>query len=47
MRRTARERLNKLGIIPSGVTPAETEAFLRCEMTKWGDVVRATGAKID
>jgi tripartite-type tricarboxylate transporter receptor subunit TctC len=41
------ERLNKLGIVPSGVSPAEAEAFLRAEMTKWGDVVRTTGAKID
>ena len=41
------ERLQKLGIVPSGITPAETEAFLRAEMTKWGDVVRTTGAKID
>jgi tripartite-type tricarboxylate transporter receptor subunit TctC len=41
------ERLVKLGIIPSGITPAEAEAFLRAEMTKWGDVVGTTGAKID
>jgi tripartite-type tricarboxylate transporter receptor subunit TctC len=41
------ERLQKLGIQPSGITPAETDAFLRAEMTKWGDVVRVTGAKID
>jgi tripartite-type tricarboxylate transporter receptor subunit TctC len=41
------ERLQKLGITPSGITPAETDAFLRAEMTKWGDVVRVTGAKID
>ena len=41
------ERLVKLGIVPSGITPTEAEAFLRAEMTKWGDVVRKTGAKID
>lgn len=42
-----KERLTKLGIIPSASSPAETEAFLRAEMKKWGDVVQATGAKID
>jgi len=41
------ERLQKLGITPSGISPAETEAFLRAEMLKWGDVVKKTGAKID
>jgi tripartite-type tricarboxylate transporter receptor subunit TctC len=41
------ERLTKLGITPSGITPAETDAFLRKEMNKWGEVVRVTGAKID
>jgi len=41
------ERLVKLGIVPSGVSPAEAEAFLRAEMNKWGEVVRVTGAKID
>jgi len=41
------ERLVKLGIVPSGMPPAQAEAFLRNEMNKWGEVVRATGAKID
>ena len=41
------ERLVKLGIVPSGITPGEAEAFLRNEMNKWGEVVRVTGAKID
>ncbi len=41
------ERLTKLGITPSGITPAETDVFLRAEMNKWGEVVRVTGAKID
>lgn len=41
------ERLQKLGIVPSGISPADTEAFLRAEMNKWGEVVRTTGAKID
>ena len=41
------ERLQKLGITPSGITPAETDAFLRAEMAKWGEVVRVTGARIE
>ncbi len=41
------ERLQKLGIAPSGISPAETDVFLRAEMVKWGDVVKKTGAKID
>jgi len=41
------ERLVKLGIVPSGMPPAQAEAFLRNEMNKWGEVVRTTGAKID
>lgn len=41
------ERLQKLGIAASGISTAETDAFLRAEMLKWGDVVKKTGAKID
>lgn len=41
------ERLQKLGVIPSGVTPAEAETFLKAEMAKWGEVVRTSGAKVD
>ena len=41
------ERLQKLGIASSGISTTETDAFLRAEMLKWGDVVRQTGAKID
>lgn len=40
-------RLQKLGILASGMSTADTEAFLRAEMTKWADVVRASGAKLD
>lgn len=40
-------RLQKLGIIPSGSTPAETDVFLRAEMKKWGEVIRVTGAKVE
>ncbi len=41
------ERLQKLGITSSGISTADTDAFLRAEMLKWGDVVKKTGAKID
>ena len=41
------QRLLGMGIVPSGISPAETETFLRAEMAKWGEVVRVSGAKID
>ena len=41
------ERLSAMGITPSGIPPAETEVFLRAEMAKWGEVITASGAKID
>ena len=40
-------RLQKLGILAAGTSTSETEAFLRAEMAKWGEVVRASGAKAD
>ena len=39
--------LNKAGIVPSGISTAETTAFLRSEMAKWGEVIKVSGAKID
>jgi tripartite-type tricarboxylate transporter receptor subunit TctC len=39
--------LLKGGIVPSGISTAETEAFLRAEMTKWAEVVKVSGAKVD
>ena len=41
------ERLAKMGIIASGNTPEEAGVFLRAEMAKWSEVVRASGAKVD
>ena len=41
------ERLSKMGIIASGNTPEEAGVFLRAEMAKWSEVVRASGAKVD
>ena len=37
----------KAGIVPSGASTAATEAFLRAEIAKWGNVVRVSGAKVD
>ena len=41
------EILLKGGIVPSGISTMETEAFLRAEMTKWAEVVKVSGAKVD
>jgi len=41
------ERFTAMGITPSGITPAEAEVFLRAEMAKWGEVITASGAKLD
>lgn len=41
------EILVKGGIVPSGLSTMETEAFLRAEMTKWAEVVKVSGAKVD
>lgn len=41
------ESLQKMGIVASGSTPAETAAFLRAESAKWAEVVKVSGAKID
>jgi len=42
-----RERLNTLGAEPMGGTPADVAALLRADLTKWTDVVRASGIKIE
>jgi tripartite-type tricarboxylate transporter receptor subunit TctC len=41
------DRLQKLDIQPRTDTPAEANAFLRHEVEKWGEVIRASGAKVD
>lgn len=40
-------RLLKMGVEPIGDTPEATGTFLRGEITKWAEVVRVSGAKID
>ncbi len=42
-----RERLAGLGCEPAGTSPAEFGVFFRSEVTKWGKVVRESGAQID
>ncbi len=40
-------RIRANGSIPTGGSSAEFEQFLRAELSRWGDAVRASGAKVD
>lgn len=40
-----RERFRDEGLVPMGTGPDEFGAFVRSEITRWGKVVAATGAK--
>lgn len=42
-----RERLMALGSEPSDFGPAKFAAFIKAEAEKWGDIVRASGAKAE
>ncbi len=42
-----KERLLAQGAIPSGMPPAQFAAFIASETTKWAEVVKASGAKVD
>ena len=42
-----KERLLAQGAVPSGMTPAEFGRYIAAETTKWAQVVKASGAKID
>ena len=42
-----KERLLSQGAIPGGQTPAEFTKFIAAETTKWAQVVKASGAKVD
>jgi tripartite-type tricarboxylate transporter receptor subunit TctC len=44
---TTRAQLEKLGFELVGNTPEEFAAIIRSEIVKWGDIIRATGAKVD
>ena len=41
------ERMNKEGAEVVASKPEETGAFIRSEVTKWADVIKAAGIKID
>jgi len=41
------DRLDKQGVVPQAMTPAELSALLREDYVKMGKVVKAAGAKID
>ena len=42
-----REQLRKQGADPVGNTPAEFNAYLREELTRWSEVVKISGARVD
>lgn len=42
-----RERIAQMDIEPVGSSPAQCDAFLREEITVWGRIVKASGARID
>ena len=41
------KRLRQVGALPAGGTPESAARFHQAELKRWGDVVRATGAKAD
>jgi tripartite-type tricarboxylate transporter receptor subunit TctC len=41
-----KERLEQLGVVVVGSTPAELAAFLKAEMDKWGPVIKEAGISI-
>lgn len=41
------ERLTALGAAPSTLPPAEFAAFVRAESVKYGQLVQASGAKVE
>ena len=42
-----RKALTDLGIDVVGGTPEELRAYLKSEIPKWAEVVKASGAKVD
>jgi len=43
----ARERLAKLGYVPSGGSPEEFRTFIASEKTKWARVIERAGVRLD
>ena len=42
-----RKRMDDLGAVPSGITPADFARHIEAEVSKWKDVVAATGVKVE
>ena len=42
-----RERLLNMALEPWVSTPEELTRFMKTEMAKWADVIKASGAKIE
>jgi tripartite-type tricarboxylate transporter receptor subunit TctC len=42
-----KERLDALGLLPSGLMPQQFTAFNRSEITKWSNLVKTAGIKIE
>jgi len=43
----ARETLMHQGLEPAGTTPPQFAAFIAGEVERWGQVAKASGAKLD
>jgi tripartite-type tricarboxylate transporter receptor subunit TctC len=42
-----KQKLLSMGVEPRGTTPEEFASDIRIEMTRWGDIVRSSGAKLE
>jgi tripartite-type tricarboxylate transporter receptor subunit TctC len=42
-----RQKLSSLGYTPMGGTPQQLKDYMGTEITKWGEVVAFSGAKVD
>jgi len=42
-----KERFAQLGAVPVGGTPQDLGKFIAAETTKWKEIARASGAKLD
>lgn len=42
-----KERMAAIGLTPVGTTPEQFDAFIRAEIPKWAQVVKASGARVD
>lgn len=41
--KTVREKLMAIGLEPTSMTPAETDAFVRSELARWGEMIKKAG----